>query len=486
MSSQTAPPKRRPGAPKGPFWKFALVDALVVVAALAISFLIRFQELRNENLNIYLQLLPMILAVRIGAFFALRQYDFSRPVTQFDVLYFTFWANLAAHGLESLIILYTGTYIRETPLWGAIPLLPVEDDGAAFQISRYILALNFINSWLLSALWRMLYLYRRRRWGYDQTRLLIVGAGPLGESVQRDIEQYSRLGHQVVGLIDDDLEPGKSAARILGRMSDLPELVEREAIDEIIVASRMAARERMLEILTQCRLTGCVVHLLPELYEVAIGQVEIGQVGGVPLIRVGMEPWSDAKRFVKRGFDIAVSALGLVLFSPFFVLAALAIKLDNPGPVFYRQTRVGRGGALFDILKFRTMRVDAERDSGPVLAKGEADTRVTRVGRYLRRFHLDELPQLINVLVGEMSMVGPRPERPHFVDQFRRELPLYRLRESVRPGMTGLSQIHGFYNTHVEHKLRYDIAYINNMTFLLDFKILFNTLRVSMSGHGGM
>ncbi|MBZ0258696.1 sugar transferase [bacterium] len=471
------------GAPKGPFWKFAVVDLAIIFISLGAAFSIHIREISPQNLNVYLQLLPLIVLIRLTSYFAFRLYDYSKPVTQFDIFYMTFWANLAAHGIESLLILYTGTYISERLFWGLFPLQTPNPEEAAYQISRIILILNFFNSWLLSALWRMLYLYRRLRWGYDRTRLLIVGAGPLGESVQRDIEQYSRLGHEVVGLVDDDLEPGTNNAQVLGAMNDLAQLVEQEEIDEIIVTSRRATRQTMLEILTQCRSTGCKVYLLPELYEVAIGQVEIGQVAGIPLITVGMAPWSDWKRFVKRCFDIAFSLAALVLLFPIFFMTAIAITLDSRGPVFYRQTRVGRDGAHFRIIKFRTMRQDAETKTGPVLS-GEEDPRVTRAGRILRRIHLDELPQLMNVLKGEMSLVGPRPERPHFVEQYREELPLYRLRESVCPGMTGLAQIHGFYNTPMEHKLRYDLAYINNMTFLLDIKIIFNTVRVSLSGHG--
>ncbi len=476
---------KKKGAPKGPFWKFAFVDLAIIFVSLGAAFSIHIREISPQNLNVYIQLMPLIIFIRLTSYFAFRLYDYSRPVTQFDTLYMTFWANLAAHGIESLLILYTGTYFSDRVVFGLAPLQTPDPDASAYQISRIILLLNFVNSWLLSALWRMMYLYRRLHWGYDRTRLLIVGAGPLGASVHRDIEQFSRLGHQVVGLIDDDLEPGSENAPVLGAMNDLPQLVESEDIDEIIVTSRRATRQTMLEILTQCRMTGCKVYLLPELYEVAIGQVEIGQVAGIPLINVGMAPWSDWKRFVKRVFDMAFSINSLVVLAPIFFLTAIAIKLDSRGPVFYRQTRVGRDGSAFEILKFRTMQDNAETLSGPVLAD-EEDPRVTRTGRILRRLHLDELPQLFNVLVGEMSLVGPRPERPHFVQQYREKLPLYRLRESVRPGMTGLAQIHGFYNTPMEHKLRYDLAYINNMTFLLDMKIIFNTVRVSLSGHGAI
>ena len=476
----------RRGVPKGPFWKFLLVDIAVVFAALALAFLARFQEFRIENLNVYLPLLLPILLIRISVLFSFRLYDFSRPLTVFDILYFTFWAMLLAHGIEALLILYVDTFWETRPIF----LWPqawqsTEPSSETYQISRYVLALNFLFSWALASAWRILYLRRRRRWAYDRTRILIVGAGALGDSVRKDIERYSRLGHEVVGLIDDDLESTVVDAPIIGKLKELANLVESHDIDEIIVTSRRATREAMLDILTQCRATRCIVHLLPELYEVTVGQVSIGQVAGIPLITMNPDPLTDWGRLVKRLFDVLIALFVLIMASPLMIVIALAIRFTSKGPVFYRQERVGKEGRPFHIYKFRTMKPDAEQQTGPVHS-WEKDPRVTPIGNILRRFHLDELPQLFNVLWGNMSLVGPRPERPHFVEEFCRDLPAYRLRLQVRPGMTGLAQIHGFYHSSVEHKLRYDLAYINNMSLLLDIKILFNTLRVTLSGHGSV
>ncbi|HQH74799.1 MAG TPA: exopolysaccharide biosynthesis polyprenyl glycosylphosphotransferase, partial [bacterium] len=212
-------------------------------------------------------------------------------------------------------------------------------------------------------------------------------------------------------------------------------------------------------------------------------QVNIGPVAGVPLITVHPEAANDFGAYGKRIFDLVFGLLFLLLLWPVFGLIALVIKLSSPGPVLYRQERVGRDGKWFTIYKFRTMYVNAETETGPVLS-WDKDPRVTPVGRFLRHWRLDETPQLFNVLAGEMSLVGPRPERPEFVEIYKREIQAYRLREAVRPGMTGLAQIHGFYNSPVEHKLRYDLAYINSMSLLLDLKILFNTLWVVLSEYG--
>ncbi|MEW6233807.1 MAG: sugar transferase [Candidatus Omnitrophota bacterium] len=453
------------GAPKGPLWKFLIIDAIVVPSALALSFLVRFQEFRPENSAIYLKLILPILLIRLGSLMVFRLYNFSRSLTSFDVLYITGASMLSAHAIEYLTILYSGKY-----------LFP------SYEISQSIVALNYLFSWAGVALWRILYLERRRRWAYDRTRILIVGAGALGESVQRDIQQYSRLGHEVVGLVDDDIESRANGSPTLGKMSDLRQLVEQHRIDEIIVTSQIANRQELLDIISACQATGCKTRLLPELYEVTIGQVEIEQVAGIPLINVDSGSLSDWGVFVKRTIDIAASAITLLFLSILSPFIAIAIKTSSPGPLFYRQERIGKDGKYFTLYKFRTMYIDAETETGPVLS-WEEDPRVTPVGRFLRRWHLDETPQLINVLRGEMSLVGPRPERPHFAQRFEEEIPAYRLRESVRPGMTGLAQIHGFYNSPVEHKLRYDLAYINNMSILLDLKILFLTLWETLPGH---
>jgi len=458
-------PMPKKGAPKGPLWKFLIIDAIAVPLALALSFLARFQEFRPENGAIYFKLILPIIFIRIGSLTVFRLYNFSRSLTGFDVFYFTGAAMLSAHAIEYLAILYSGKY-----------LFP------SYEISQSIAALNFLFSWAGAAFWRILYLQRRRRWAYDRTRILIVGAGALGESVQRDIQQFSRLGHEVVGLVDDNIENRTNGSPTLGKMKDLRRLVDERRIDEIIVTSQLANRQELLDIISACQATGCKTRLLPELYEVTIGQVEIGQVAGIPLITVDSGSLSDWGVFVKRTIDLAVSVLTLLLLSIASPFIAIAVKTSSPGPLFYRQERIGKDGKHFTLYKFRTMYVDAETETGPVLS-WEEDPRVTPAGRFLRRWHLDEMPQLINVLRGKMSLVGPRPERPHFARQFEKDIPAYRLRESVRPGMTGLAQIHGFYNSPVEHKLRYDLAYINNMSILLDLKILFLTLWEILPGY---
>jgi Undecaprenyl-phosphate glucose phosphotransferase len=218
------------------------------------------------------------------------------------------------------------------------------------------------------------------------------------------------------------------------------------------------------------------IHVVPDLLQFMVLRSRVEDIDGLPTINLSETPLEGWSRFVKRGFDLIVAAAALVVFSPLMVLIAFAIWLEDRGPVFYRQVRMGLDGKPFDIVKFRSMREGAEEESGAKWAEPE-DPRRTRVGRWIRPWSLDELPQLFNVLLGDMSVVGPRPERPQFVQQFRAEFPHYMLRHKVRAGMTGWAQVHGWRgNTSVRMRIEHDLYYIENWSLLLDLKILFMTV----------
>ena len=459
---------RKRGIPKGPLHKFVLADLLVAIAALLLAFLIKFGGFPEANFWFFPYLFPVLFVIRFFILMKSGLYDFRLRYTAFDIVYLSLGAIAFSRVVETFVVYYVALY------WS-----PPQFD---LQPSREVLFLwDPALLWLGCCGWRLFYLQRRHRWAYDRTRVLIVGAGLQGESIRRDISEYSALGHEVVGLVDDGVEDRADGADVLGTLDELPRLVERHDVDEIIVATERAGRDDLLRILSRCQVTEAQVRLLPALYEVTIGRVEVVEVAGIPLITAGREPLTDWGRFFKRTEDLAIAIVGILLLLPFLPIIALLIKQSSPGPVFYRQKRVGKDERGFTLLKFRTMRMDAEDSSGPVLSWAD-DPRVTAVGRFLRRFHMDELPQLLHVLAGYMSVVGPRPERPQFAQTFSERIPAYRLRFGVRPGMTGLAQIHGYYNSPVEHKLRYDLAYISDMSVLLDLKILQRTLRVTLSG----
>ena len=465
---------RKRGIPKGPLHKFLLADFLVAVIALVLAFLIKFirdpdwvDPFPAENFLFIVYLFPVLFAVRFFILLKFRLYDFRVRHTVFDIVYLSLGAILLSRVIEGFVVYYVTLY------WS-----PQQLD---LQPSREILFVwDPAILWLGCCSWRLLYLQKRHRWAYDRTRVLIVGAGLQGASIRRDISEYSALGHEVIGLVDDGIDQAQDPD-VLGTLDDVASLVDKHDVDEIIVATERGGRDDILRILSKCFESEVQVRLLPALYEVAIGRVEIGEVAGIPLIAASREPLTDWGRFFKRAEDLFIAVLGVLVMFPFYPVIAALIKRSSPGPVFYRQRRVGRNEVPFTLLKFRTMYWDAEASSGPVLSWLD-DPRVTPIGRILRRLHLDELPQLLNVLVGQMSVVGPRPERPEFAREFSERIPSYRLRFSVRPGMTGLAQIHGYYDSPVEHKLRYDLAYISNISVLLDLKILLRTLNVTLGG----
>jgi exopolysaccharide biosynthesis polyprenyl glycosylphosphotransferase len=241
-----------------------------------------------------------------------------------------------------------------------------------------------------------------------------------------------------------------------------------------------------MEVLQVCENVDVAVKIMPNMYDIVSGQARISSVHGVPLmdVRPGLlSPWEGV---LKRSLDLVVALAILIVGLPLWALIAILIKLDSPGDVLYRQERVGRNGVPFSILKFRSMYADSERTSGPVWAE-KNDPRVTRVGRLLRRSHLDEIPQFWNVLMGDMSLVGPRPERPFFVEKLTTEIPLYRRRLRVRPGITGWAQVKHKYDESVEDvkaKVKYDLFYIENASWRFDLKILFHTLYVMLMRKG--
>jgi exopolysaccharide biosynthesis polyprenyl glycosylphosphotransferase len=254
---------------------------------------------------------------------------------------------------------------------------------------------------------------------------------------------------------------------------------------EVIVTMDHTDHDALLKVTAQAADEGCLVKIVPDLYEIFSGQARTQQIYGSPLIEVSpelMQPWEE---FAKRTLDITVSALVLGLGSPIWLLVALAVKLSSKGPIFFLQDRVGRGGHVYRMAKFRSMVVDAKRGQ---TWTAENDPRVTRVGRFIRKTHLDEIPQFWNVLKGEMSIVGPRPEQPLYVEKFTQMLPYYRRRLKVRPGITGWWQVKAKSNPEsleeIQQRLRYDFFYIENMSFKLDLEIMVRTVFVMLRGHG--
>ena len=316
-----------------------------------------------------------------------------------------------------------------------------------------------------------------RRLGYARERVVVVGADPVGQDLVARIHRQPWLGYDVVGFVDD--APGRTRARgvpIIGRTSDLGRIVDEATVDEVLIALPGASRQTLLALVSQCQRPGLSIRVLPDMFEMLTGEVQVSDLDGMPLLTMREVALSGWRRSLKRVTDVAISSAVLVPLSPLMLLLALLVKLESPGPVFYVQERMGLDARPFPILKFRSMRVGAEADTGAVWARRD-DPRRTRVGNFLRRTNLDELPQFINVLLGHMSIVGPRPERPEFVAEFQRQIPRYMERHREKAGLTGWAQVNGLRgDTSIEERTKYDLYYIENWSLLFDFKILAKTL----------
>jgi exopolysaccharide biosynthesis polyprenyl glycosylphosphotransferase len=320
---------------------------------------------------------------------------------------------------------------------------------------------------------------------YPRRRVLVVGSNAAAAEVIHTIRGQHWLGMDIVGAVGSEnglAHPVFGDVPVLGRREDLPALCERHDVDEVIIASDLDWQDRLLAALSRWkgRARVCVV---PSPYEILISRTEHLRLHDIPLVEVIREPESGGASVAKRVFDVVLAAVLALLLLPVMALVAVAIGLTSRGPVLYHQDRVGKDGRAFTMVKFRTMHEGAERLTGPVLA-AENDPRVTWLGRLLRATRLDELPQLWNVLRGEMSFVGPRPERPEFSRRFETEIHGYAERFTVRPGLTGYAQVNGEYHTSTATKLKYDLAYIHNRSLWLDLKILSETVKVMLTRRG--
>ena len=318
---------------------------------------------------------------------------------------------------------------------------------------------------------------------------VILGVNRRGLDVYNTLQNHSHHGLNVIGFIKGYDDPEKFESNlplpILGHESKIHQIINENNVNDLIIALDKPTSARVLETIININGSPISLKVVPDMYEVVMGMARTNQLVGVPLIDINLNIDTFYSKRLKRGLDIFLSIIGLILLTPIWFLLMIIIKIDSKGPIFYRQERCGENKKYFNIIKFRSMISNAEGKTGPVWSDLQ-DNRITRFGKFLRRLHLDETPQLINILKGEMSIVGPRPERPYFIEKLIKEYPFYQRRLKIRPGITGWAQIKQPFDTNVKdvrQKLKFDFYYIENLSFQLDIKIIINTLWVVFWGH---
>ena len=450
-------------------------DVVLIGVAWVLAWVLRFEVLTPPAwapLTLYLGFLPAVLVLWSAAFLLSGLYQ-TRRAQRLPLVIF----SVARAVFLGLLISVAATFFYR-----------------AFSFSRlHMLFFGLISSVLLVGLRVGIYvgLRRLRQQGRNVRRVLIVGAGKAGQRLARAFRQYPWMGFDVVGFLDDrgeevEAEPLDSLyptaapvpPRILGTVDEIGSVMDGlsamgRSVHLVYAALPLAAADKIEAIAEACSLRTAHMCLVPDLFHLdLLLNSRVSHVDGLPVIHLLDEAPFDFRHVVKRTVDIAFSAFVLVILSPLLLLIALAVKLSSPGPVFYRQKRMGLNGQTFAMLKFRSMPVNTEAQTGAVWAK-EGENRATRVGAFLRKTSLDELPQFINVLRGDMSVVGPRPERPVFIEGFRHEIPGYMLRHKVKAGITGWAQVHGWRgNTSLEKRIEYDLYYVQNWSLWLDLKIM--------------
>ncbi|RPI06245.1 MAG: undecaprenyl-phosphate glucose phosphotransferase [Ignavibacteriae bacterium] len=320
--------------------------------------------------------------------------------------------------------------------------------------------------------------------GHDLQRVLIAGTSTVADRIFRSLTTRRSLGYEVLGYSSVQNGAGDSMAHMpyLGTVDSVPQLIQSKKIDVILIAFNETEQSHLHDLVRDCQGLNVEMMMVPDILELMTSQVQIKHIEGIPFLGIKSPTLSSWNFIVKRTFDLIFAACILLLASPIILLIAILIKLDSKGPIFYLQDRIGLDGEVFQVMKFRSMRIDAEQSTGPVWSKKD-DPRTTRLGRFLRRFSFDELPQLVNVLKGNMSVVGPRPERPHFVDKFKNQVPRYLERHRVKTGMTGWAQVNGLRgNTSIAERTRYDIFYIEHWSLVFDLKIILKTIHAVLFG----
>jgi exopolysaccharide biosynthesis polyprenyl glycosylphosphotransferase len=449
-----------------------LIDIALLVMTLYTAFKLRFQidwptdavDMPSRFLPYATSVLPAYVASIVAVFFFLRLYHVPRATSRVDEFY-----SIVA-GLTFGTLLFVA--VIALTFKGVVDL-PISRVMIAYA-SIISIPLITLGRWMLGA-WRDLLRSR----GIAADRLIIVGTGETARLVAQKIRASAYLGYHMLGVVSEARSDAETSKRVfgqpvLGRIDELPELIDRYLPDEIIIALPPMSDAEILNVINVCQRDRLSLKVFPDVYDIMAAGVTIDDLGGLPLMSVRDSASRSWRAATKRITDVVVGGLILIALSPILLLVAVLVRLDSPGPVFFVQERMGLDGRLFPMLKYRSMRMDAE-SRGPGWTVKD-DPRITRLGKFIRKYSIDEFPQFINVLLGDMSLVGPRPEQPAFVEQFRKMIPRYMERHREKAGLTGWAQVNGMRgDTSIEERTKYDLWYIENWSIWLDFKIMIRT-----------
>ena len=435
-----------------------LLDGLVLLLAMPLSFVIRFFVLRDGVINVpfsqYMILTAGLIPVYLFTFAAFGLYESFRKKRLYQELGRLFWAcSLDFVLLQTFLFLFKEIHFSR---------------GTLFLF--YFLTLGGLGFKRL--LLRTLLRYYRQR-GHNQKHVILVGDSPMARRYWQTVQKDLELGYQIDGYVAS--RAALSGLKYYGSVEALSHVLERHHPDEVVAALPAEEFQMTPSIIEACEKAGVKLSIIPFYAEYMPSNPQFDDIDGIPLMnirRIPLDNWVNA--FAKRLMDICGSLVLIVLTSPIMLVAAIGVRLSSPGPIFLRQMRVGRNKKKFCMYKFRSMWVNDREDTGWSRA---GDDRITKFGSFIRKCSIDELPQFFNVLKGDMSLVGPRPEVPYYVEQFKEKIPLYMVKHQVRPGITGWAQVNGLRgDTSIEDRIRHDIYYIENWTLLFDIKILFMTL----------
>jgi Undecaprenyl-phosphate glucose phosphotransferase len=459
---------------------FVLVDVISTNLAWIAAYFLRFHSEQFvlwvpvtkgvPDLSRYLLLLPLITLLWPAVLYFHGLYKVKRGRSTIDEFFAILFSVLIASALTLGATLYLRVYHfyepEVAPLWEysqAVFALFVALDVAALNLGRWALRSHLKRMWAA---------------GYNVRRVLVAGAGELGRQVAETITAHNELGYRLAGFVDDDPQRAQSAGLpVLGTLEQTTQVAARHGVDQLYIALPLEEHAKLLKLIKSVSNECMDIKVVPDLVQYATIKAALEDLDGIPIISLTEVPLRGWNSMVKRVMDVVLASFALILLAPLFALIAVLIRWKGgKGPILLRQERMTLDGKTFPLYKFRTMVDEAERETGPVWATPE-DPRRTPIGVWLRRRNLDEFPQLLNVVLGHMSLVGPRPERPPFVKQFKEKIPQYMIRHRVKSGITGWAQVNGWRgNTSLEKRIEYDLYYIENWSLLLDVKILILTL----------